>query len=58
MSIEWQTWAALLVVLGTAAIMAYRIFSKKKSGCVSDCGCAGGDLKKKAGTINKGHPSP
>ena len=36
---DWQSWAALAVVVVTAAIMAYRAFARKKAGCDAGCGC-------------------
>jgi hypothetical protein len=47
MMTNWQTWAAPIVVLLTAAIMLYRLFAKKKSGCAGSCGCANDKKLKK-----------
>jgi hypothetical protein len=51
MSADWQTWAALAIVVVTAAILAYRVLLKRKTGCGSDCGC--GSLKSKASLLGK-----
>jgi hypothetical protein len=45
MTTQWQTWAALTVVLITATVMAYRTFFRKKTGCGSGCGCGGAKKK-------------
>ena len=40
MHLDWQTIAALGIVLITLVIFAIRMASgKKKSGCGKDCGC-------------------
>jgi hypothetical protein len=36
MNADWQEWAAIGVVILTVAIMAWRVFGKRKS---SNCGC-------------------
>jgi len=44
-STDWQTWAALGVVLLTALIFAIKSSKKKKEGCGS-CGCGASHAKK------------
>lgn len=40
MNLEWQTLAALGIVLATLAIFVARFLTrKKKPGCGKDCGC-------------------
>jgi len=40
MDIQWQTWAAVGIVVITAIIFVIRISkSKKTGGCGHDCGC-------------------
>lgn len=48
MDSQLQTYIALAVVGLAAAGLLWRAIGKsKKSGCGSDCGCAGSDLKAK-----------
>lgn len=53
MKTDWQSWAALAVVFATAAVMAYRVLVRKKTGCGSNCGCAGGLQKERTLLNNK-----
>lgn len=40
MNADWQEWAAIGVVILTVAIMAWRVFGRRKSAnCGEDCGC-------------------
>lgn len=39
MNYDWQTPAALAVVLTTAGIFAYRLLTRKKTGCGGGCAC-------------------
>ncbi|MBI4663499.1 MAG: hypothetical protein HY735_32255 [Verrucomicrobia bacterium] len=45
MTNNWQSWTALAVVAITAAIMAYRVLVRKKTGCGEGCGCDASDKK-------------
>ncbi len=44
-SANWQTWAALGIVIVTVSLLAMRFFSKKSGGCGS-CGCGSKDKLK------------
>ena len=50
---NWQSWAAPVVVLVTAAIMLYRGILKRKTGCGSGCGCNGKLVKNKIAVRNQ-----
>ena len=39
MANNWQTWSALGIVAATVVIMLYRVLTRRKAGCGSDCGC-------------------
>ena len=47
-TIDWQTWAALGVVIATALVFAIRSSKKKKSGGCGSCGCGHSHDKKSA----------
>lgn len=43
---DWQTWAALAIVIVTALIFAVRSAKKKSSGGCGSCGCGHAQEKK------------
>jgi len=46
MNSDWQSWAALGVVVITAVVFSLRMRKAKgKAGCGSGCGCSGGAQK-------------
>lgn len=45
-STDWQTWAALAIVVVTALIFALRSAKKKSSGDCGSCGCGHAQEKK------------
>jgi hypothetical protein len=50
MNESWQTYAAIAVVVLTAGVFAYRLLTRKKSGCGGGCGCA---APRKPGPLTK-----
>jgi hypothetical protein len=39
MNEDWQSYAAIAVVVLTAIVFAFRIAGRRKSGCGGGCGC-------------------